>query len=83
MQKAKKQYGSGDSLDLEEAMAEDFRRYTEFQISDSSSYLKNMWSNIKNWTKFIFGKMTAIESTFWRINKGLYRRRTLKESTEA
>lgn len=79
---AKKQYGSEDSLDLEEAMAEDFRRYTEFQISDSSSYLKNMWSNIKNWTKFIFGKMTAIESTFWRINKGLYRRRTLKESAE-
>lgn len=79
---AKKQYGSEDSLDLEEAMAEDFRRYTEFQISDSSSYLKNMWSNIKNWTKFIFGQMTAIESTFWRINKGLYRRRTLKESVE-
>lgn len=79
---AKKQYGSEDSLDLEEAMAEDFRRYTEFQISDSSSYLKNMWSNIKNWTKFIFGKMAAIESTFWRINKGLYRRRTLKESAE-
>lgn len=79
---AKKQYGLEDSLDLEEAMAEDFRRYTEFQISDSSSYLKNMWSNIKNWTKFIFGKMTAIESTFWRINKGLYRRRTLKESAE-
>lgn len=79
---AKKQYGLEDPLDLEETMAEDFRRYTEFQISDSPSYLKNMWSNIKNWTKFIFGKMTAIESTFWRINKGLYRRRTLKESAE-
>lgn len=79
---ARKQYGLEDSLDLEEAMAEDFRRYTEFQISDSSSYLKNMWSNIKNWTKFIFGQMTAIESTFWRINKGLYRRRALKESAE-
>lgn len=79
---AKKQYGLSDTLDLEEAMAEDFRRYTEFQISDSSSYLKKMWSNIKNWAKFIFGKMTTIESAFWRINKGLYRRRALKESIE-
>ena len=79
---AKKQYKTDNISELEELLAEDFRRYITYDITENNGILKTLWNHIKQWIKDIFGKMTYIEKTYRNIDKGLYAHRVLKESLE-
>lgn len=79
---AKKQYKIDNISELEELLAEDFRRYITYDITENKGILKTLWKNIKQWLKNIFGNINYIEKVYRDINNGVYAHRILKESLE-
>lgn len=80
---AKQKYGIDDLLELEELLAEDFRRYVTYNISEQQGWLKTTWERLKNLIKYIMGKMTYIDRMYYNINNGVYKNRKMKEFLEA
>lgn len=74
-------YGDKSLMDLEELLAEDFRRYTQ-GIEDTEvkqmNFIQRMFSSIRDIIKGIFGKNIELDQLFSEINRGRYARRKAK-----
>ena len=58
---------------LEEALAEDFRRYTQgIEYKDTAGGLIRIWRKLTNWIKKLFGITDTLDTLYADINKGLY-----------
>lgn len=79
---AKQKYNTNDLFELEELLAEDFRRYITYNISEQQGWLKTMWERLKNLIKYVMGKMTYIDRVYYNINNGVYKNRKTKEFLE-
>ena len=79
---AKQKYNTNDLFELEELLAEDFRRYITYNISEQQGWLKTMWERLKNLIKYVMGKMTYIDRVYYNINNGVYKNRKMKEFLE-
>lgn len=79
---AKQKYNTNDLFELEELLAEDFRRYITYNISEQQGWLKTVWERLKNLIKYVMGKMTYIDRVYYNINNGVYKNRKMKEFLE-
>lgn len=74
-------YGDKSLMDLEELLAEDFRRYTQ-GIEDTEvkqmNFIQRMFSSIRDVIRGIFGKNIELDQLFSEINRGRYARRKAK-----
>ena len=74
-------YGDKSLMNLEELLAEDFRRYTQ-GIEDTEvkqmNFIQRMFSSIRDVIKGIFGKNIELDQLFSEINRGRYARRKAK-----
>ena len=78
-------YGNKSIMELEELLAEDFRRYTQ-GIEDTEvkqmNFIQRMFSSVRDVIKGILGKNIELEQLFSEINRGRYARRKAKIATE-
>lgn len=65
-QDAQKHYGLSDRMQLEEALAEDFRRY----MQRNESIFSRIFDTLKHIIKSILGKETTINKLFFDIRRG-------------
>lgn len=74
-------YGDKSLMDLEEMLAEDFRRYTQ-GIEDTEvkqmNFIQRMFSSIRDVIRGIRGKNIELDQLFSEINRGRYARRKAK-----
>lgn len=60
-------------VDLEEALAEDFRKYTQgIEYNDTKSGLAKIWKKLTSWIKKLFGYNRVLNQLYADINNGLY-----------
>lgn len=60
-------------IDLEEALAEDFRKYTQgIEYKDTESGLAKIWRKLTSWIKRLFGYNRVLNQLYADINNGLY-----------
>ena len=78
-------YGDKSLMDLEELLAEDFRRYTQ-GIEDTEvkqmNFIQRMFSSIRDIIRGIMGKTIELDQLFSEINRGRYARRKAKLATD-
>ena len=78
-------YGDKSLMNLEELLAEDFRRYTQ-GIEDTEvkqmNFIQRMFSSIRDIIRGIRGKNIELDQLFSEINRGRYARRKAKISTD-
>ena len=77
---AKAKYGNKSKVALEEELAEDFRRYVQFEQDTEASAITRFFRKLKHFVQGIFGKDRYIDSMFYRISRGKYSKRALHQS---
>lgn len=82
-EEAKKIYKSDDLLELEERMAEDFRKYVSYNITEQKGWLKSLWEKLKHLIKYLSGKLTYLDHIYFNIHNGVYKQRKVKDFLEA
>ena len=73
---ASKKYGNKAEIELEELLAEDFRRYVEIQEKPASSIIERIFKFLKNFINRFVGNEVYINSLFYRINRGYFADKT-------
>ena len=73
---ASKKYGNKAEIELEELLAEDFRRYVEIQEKPASSIIEKIFRFLKNFINRFVGNEVYINSLFYRINRGYFADKT-------
>jgi hypothetical protein len=64
---------------LEEALAEDFRKYTQgIEYNDTKSGLAKAWRKLVSWIKRLFKVDNTLDTLYADINRGLYTNRIPK-----
>lgn len=69
---ASKKYGDKAEIELEELLAEDFRRYVEIQERPASNIIEKTFRFLKNFINRFVGNEAYINSLFYRINRGYF-----------
>lgn len=77
---AKDKYGDLSQIELEEKLAEDFRRYTQINEIPVIGSIAKFFGRIKNIVKSLLGKDIYIDNLFYRINNQYYADRTPLDS---
>lgn len=77
---AKAKYGNKSKVALEEELAEDFRRYVQFEQDTEASAITRFFRKLKHFVQGLFGKDRYIDSMFYRISRGKYSKRALHQS---
>lgn len=67
---ARNRYGYLGIIELEEKLAEDFRRYVQIGESGFSGIVNKIFRTIKHLVSQLFGKEAYIDNLFYRINRG-------------
>lgn len=77
---AKAKYGNKSKVALEEELAEDFRRYVQFEQDTEASVITRFFRKLKYFVQGLFGKGRYIDNMFYRISRGKYSKRALHQS---
>ena len=77
---AKVKYGNKSKVALEEELAEDFRRYVQFEQDTEVSAITRFFRKLKHFVQGLFGKDRYIDNMFYRISRGKYSKRALHQS---
>lgn len=77
---AKAKYGNKSKVALEEELAEDFRRYVQFEQDTEASVITRFFRKLKHFVQGLFGKDRYIDNMFYRISRGKYSKRALHQS---
>lgn len=72
---AAKVYGEKSDLELEEKLAEAFRRYVEIQEKPASNIIERLFKWLKDCINRFIGKEAYLNGLFYRINRGEYANR--------
>lgn len=72
---AAKVYGEKSDLELEEKLAEAFRRYVEIQEKPTSNIIERLFKWLKDCINRFIGKEAYLNGLFYRINRGEYANR--------
>lgn len=75
---ARRQWGNLEAVELEERMAEDFRRY--MQNRESSNLFKRLWIRLKNLISNIVGNTNYLDRIYSDIAKGNFANRIVSDS---
>ena len=74
-QDARKHYGKFKRLELEEELAEDFKKF--MQSFEDDGFFKNAFKIIKHFVKTLLGKESFTNKVFFDIRRGAYASRTV------
>ena len=77
---ARAKYGNKSKVALEEELAEDFRRYVQFEQDTEASVITRFFRKLKHFVQGLFGKDRYIDNMFYRISRGKYSKRALHQS---
>lgn len=80
-EEARKQYGDLKLVALEENLAEDFRRYTQVEELPLLGGIIKVFRKLKHFIKNLFGKEPYLDAIFYRINRGDFGNRTIRNSS--
>lgn len=69
---ARQRYGDLSSVQLEEKMAESFRKYTLWEQAPVIGALARLWHKLKRFVNSLFGKEVYLNRLFYEINNGKY-----------
>ena len=78
-EEARLKYGNKDNIALEEALAEDFRKYIMLEEMFGGKIVK-FYRKIKHFVTSFFGKENLINSIYYNISQGVYAERAITES---
>lgn len=76
---AKRRYGKSSRLELEEQLAEDFRRF--MQSYEDDGFFKNIFKTLKHIIKNLLGKETITNKLFHDIRRGAIASRSVNTSS--
>lgn len=80
---AQKKYGSHlNKRELEENLAEDFRRYMQFSEMPFVGKLVKLFRNLKHWIKTLAGNESAIDKLMYEIASGKLKDRSILNYTD-
>ena len=77
---AKEKYGDLPILELEEALAEDFRRYVQLEETPLVGNIVKIFRTLKHLVNNLMGNEPYLNKVFYNINRGKYANRTLNSS---
>lgn len=69
---AKAKYGNKSKLALEESLAEDLRRYIQYEEDPNANIITKWFRRLKHFIKHLFGKERYIDNMFYRIARGKF-----------
>lgn len=69
---AKAKYGNKSKLALEESLAEDFRRYIQYEEDPNANIITKWFRKLKHFIQHLFGKERYIDNMFYRIARGKF-----------
>ena len=79
---AQEKWGNLKTLELEENLAEAFRRYVQLEESPILGTLVKWFRKLKHLVQSLIGKEPYLNNLFYRINNGKYREQALHSTTE-
>ena len=77
---AKSKYGNKSKIALEEDLAEDFRRYIQYEEDPEIGVVTRIFRKLKHLIQNLFGKDRYLNNMFYRISRGRYADRKIKET---
>lgn len=80
MEAAEEVYGNLSTLDLEENLAEDFRRYVQLEETPVVGKLVRLFRKLKHFIQNLRGTGPYLNKLFYDINRGKFADRGLKDS---
>lgn len=77
-EEAKNKFGDLTKHQLEEKLAEDFRKYTQIEESIFFGNVVKIFRRLKHFIKNLFGKESYIDNLYYRINRGKLSNRSVQ-----
>lgn len=77
---AKEKWGNIGNLALEESLAEDFRRYVQFEEIPILGKVIKIYRTLKHLVQNLFGKEPYINRLYYSINRGKFANRRVEQS---
>lgn len=74
---AKEKWGDLSEIELEENLAEDFRRYVQLEETPVIGRLVRIYRKLKHLAQKLFGKKIYLNKLFYDINRGKFANRTV------
>lgn len=79
---AKEKYGNKPNVELEEQLAEDFRRYVQFEDIPFVGFVMRMFRELKHIINNIRGNEPIIDGLFYRIQRGKLANKQLQDTSD-
>ena len=80
---AKTLYGDLSRMELEERMAEGFRKYMQLNYNSNLGFFARLWRRIKHFVSNLFGRQPYMQKLFYDIYNGKFKDRAIQEDNNS